>query len=427
MNYIMKWNIEKIFLVIILLCSSLLFFKTPGTADVDSWLQWAHSTNNLGIIKGYEETKTAYPPFSILILWISTKISTFFGLSEFIGIKLSMYFFLLLTLIIIYKATRNYFLTVIAYLFLMINSLGLIYTDIHFTPFLILSLFYLKKRNILLTSIFYCLASLIKPQVIIIMPFVVLQIFNMHSLSELKHFDYKKITLNFILPFILIYSAILLMYGEPFIRAFQTSYGSNATNIISGEAANLGWIITFFLHIFFPGRFGSLGSTNFTIRMIMGENILLYILQYIFIASYIFIFIKYFKQKEKSFKKFLLYTAAAYLTYFIINKGVHENHLHVAVILFLMLYGEDKKYFFDMLMWGILFNINMIVIYGFDGMGFNRYDPRGLQNPFTSYRVITYLDLSLLFSFISVAIYFIFISKYIFSKNGQLSQTEILP
>ncbi len=423
----MKWNLEKIFLVIILLCISLLFFKTPGTADVDNWLQWVHSTDNFGIVKGYEEIKTAYPPFSILILYISTKISTSLGLSEFIGLKLSMYFFLLLTLITIFTITKNYFLCIISYFFLMINSLGLIYTDIHFTPFLILSLFFLKKRNILLTSIFYCLASLIKPQVIIIMPFVALQIFNIHSLSELKRFDYKKISINFVLPFILIYSAILLIYGEPFINAFQIAYGSNATNILSGEALNIGWIITFFLHYFFPDKFGSLEGTNFAIRMIMGKNILLYILQYIFIASYTIIFIKYFKQKEKSFEKFLLYTAAAYLTYYIINKGVHENHLHVAVILLLMLYAEDKNYFIDMLMWGILFNINMILFYGFDGKGYNRYDLQALQNPYTSYRVIKYLDLSLLFSFISAAIYFIFISKYIFRKNDQLPRNAILP
>lgn len=136
-----------------------------------------------------------------------------------------------------------------------------------------------------------------------------------------------------------------------------------------------------------------------------------------FIITYTIIFIMYFKQKEKSFENFLLYTTAAFLSYFILNKGVHENHLHIAVIMLLLLYWENKKYFIDMLMWGILFNINMIVFYGFDGRGFNRYDLTALQNPFTSYRVVDYLDLSLLFSFVCVAVYFIFIYKYILKRN----------
>jgi len=423
MNCIMKRNFEKIFLVIILFCSSLLFFKTPGTADVNHWLSWAHNANTYGIVKGFAADNDVYPPLGSLILNTSTKISTSLGLSEFMGIKLSIYFFLLLTLIILYIVTGNYLLSIISYFLLMINSLGLVYLDIYFTPFLILSLFFLKKKNILLTTVFYCLASMIKMQVIILMPFLVLQIVNVHSLSEFKHLDYKKITLNFILPYALILSAILLVYGMPFLLLFKNAYEED---ILSGEATNIGWIITFFLHYFFPNTFGSLESSDFAIRMIRGDNILFHMLKYAFFISYAIIFFKYFKIKEKSFEKFLLYATAAFLSYFILNKGVHENHLHIAVILLILLYGEDKNYFTDMLMWGMLFNINMIVFYGFDGRGFNRYDLTDLQNPFTSYRVIEILDLSLLFSFISVATYFLFIFKYIIRRNDKLPQNKIL-
>ncbi len=121
-----------------------MFFQTPGTADVSVWLNLVHNTNQYGIIGGYEATADtlAHPPGMGLISFISSKMTTSLGLSEFMGIKVSVYVFLLLTLIIIYVITKNYYLCIVSYLLLMINSLGLVYLDIYFTPFLILGLFF---------------------------------------------------------------------------------------------------------------------------------------------------------------------------------------------------------------------------------------------------------------------------------------------
>lgn len=412
----MNGNNQKTLLVIILLCSSLLFFKTPGTSDVNDWIRLAHYADKYGVVDGYAATANEYahPPGMALFSFISTRISTSLGLSELLGIKLSMYFFLFLSLIILYLITENYYLSIISFFLLMINSLGLMYLDIYFTPFLILSIFFLKKKNILLTTVFYCLASMIKMQVIVLMPFFVLQILDIHSLNEIKYLDYKKISLNFILPYFLIFLAVLIIYGMPFLISFKTAYKED---MLSGLAANIGWIITFVLHLFSPDTYGSLGSTNFNISMIRGNNIFFSILKYIFMISYAIIFWQYFKLKDKSFDKFLLYTTAAFLSYFIFNKGVHENHLHIAVILLIFLYGEDKKHLVDTLTWGILYNLNMISFYSYDGTGFWNH----IASPPYSYRVIKYLDLTLLFSFICVGAYFIFINAYILKRNDQLS------
>jgi len=65
----MKRNFERILFVIILFCSSLLFFKTPGTADVNDKLGMVHNADTYGIVKGYAVDKLDYPPFGSLILF----------------------------------------------------------------------------------------------------------------------------------------------------------------------------------------------------------------------------------------------------------------------------------------------------------------------------------------------------------------------
>ena len=407
----MKMSSEKILLIIILFFSSVLLYNSPGCGDVQHWLNWVRAVNEYGIIKGYAVDLDVYPPLGSLFVNISSWISTSIGLSVFEGIKLSMYFYLFLTLIIIYLVTKNYYLTIISYFLLVINSIGLVYLDIYFTPFLILSLYFLKKKNILLTTIFFSIASMIKMQVIILMPFFVLQIFNINSMGGLKHIDYKKIILNCILPYSLIFLTILYIYGTHFLLAFKGAYNEN---LLSGDAANAGWIVTYFLHYLFPAKFGALEANRHMIRYITGDNVFLHLFKYIFIASYAFLFLKYFKLKEKTFEKFLLYATAAFLSYFMLNKGVHENHLHVAVILLILLYAEDKKYLTDMLIWGIIFNINLVIFFGFRG------------HNVISHRVIGHLDITLLFSILSVVIYAAFIFKYILKRNEQLTQDKML-
>ncbi len=393
-------NSNKIFLVVILFLSSLMFYNAPGSSDVQHWLTWVRAANKFGIIKGYSVDLDVYPPLGSLFVNISSWISTYFGLTTFAGIKWSMYFYLLFTLIVIYSVTKNYFLTIVSYFLLVINSVGLVYLDIYFTPFLILSLHYLKKKNILLTTIFFSVASMIKMQVIILMPFFALQIINISSFSDIKNVDYKKTVLHCILPYTLIFMAFLSIYGTHFLSAFQGAYNEN---ILSANATNAGWIVTFLLHYLFPAKYGALESNRYIIRYITGDSIFLHLFKYIFVVSYAILFLKYFKLKEKSFEKFLLYTTAAFLSYFMLNKGVHENHLHVAVITLILLYAEDKKYLVDMLIWGIIFNINLVIFYD--------------RNGIISQRIIGHLDMTLLFAVLCVVLYVIYIYKYIFIRN----------
>jgi hypothetical protein len=233
------------------------------------------------------------------------------------------------------------------------------------------------------------------------MPFVVLQIINISSLGEIKYLDYKKIMRNLMLPAILLYSAILLIYWQTLITSFFRGYNDN---MLSGLGTNIGWIITCIINWLNPQGIRDIGW-NFIIRDTDRYKIFYMILKYTFIISYLIIIINFFKEKDKSFEKFLLYSIAAFLSYFILNKGVHENHAHIAVVLLLLLYGENKNYFITMLIWGILYNVNLIL---FQGIGGDR-------------RIYYYIDyytgivnLSLLFSFVCTTAYFVFIFKNIF-------------
>ncbi|MEZ5539572.1 MAG: hypothetical protein R3E63_06410 [Pseudomonadales bacterium] len=66
-------------------------------------------------------------------------------------------------------------------------------------------------------------------------------------------------------------------------------------------------------------------------------------------------------------KRLLFYSTAAYVFYFIFNTGVHENHLHMALLLASVLVVFDRQ-FFSLLAWLVaLYNLNIIYFYGITG------------------------------------------------------------
>ena len=47
---------------------------------------------------------------------------------------------------------------------------------------------------------------------------------------------------------------------------------------------------------------------------------------------------------EKTFVNLLFFATACYLVYFVLNVGVHENHLFLGGLLGVLLYGFDSRY-----------------------------------------------------------------------------------
>ena len=93
------------------------------------------------------------------------------------------------------------------------------------------------------------------------------------------------------------------------------------------------------------------------------------------------------------------------------NKGVHQNHLFMGCFFAYLLYLKNKK-FLPLLLVAISFNMNLLLMYGYDGEG-------TFFNFLTNYRIINFsflkypFDLTVLFAFINLLFYcFIFIKYF---------------
>ena len=130
----MRKRIIKIFIAILLVILGIAFLYSPGTEDVKSWEEWANNCDKYGLIEGYSHNKADYPPLTSVILYVSGQISKPFDLNKFQYIKLSIFFFLLISSFVFWLYTRSFLFTAILYISLFMNSVMLAYTDIYFAP-----------------------------------------------------------------------------------------------------------------------------------------------------------------------------------------------------------------------------------------------------------------------------------------------------
>ena len=390
-------HVKRVALIIFLVLITLSFFHSPGTGDVRFWLQWIETVDTHGPLASFESregsslgldaVQEAYPPFISLISFCTAKLSYLFATDYFTGLKISLTLFLFLSSFIFWIWTRDFFITTIFHFSLLLNSVMLVYIDIYFVPTLILSFWALKERNMKVFAIFYSISCLIKWQPIIVAPFILLYILNSKKIADWKEIDLKALSLNVLLPVIIVLIITFSLFKMPFLKSFTSAV---TEPYLSGDALNFGWIMTYFLHVFFPDKFGYLieGEAQY----IMTTSLkLMFIPKLIFFSFYTITFLSFLKQ-EKSFENLIYYSLIGFLSYFIFNTGVHENHLFMATILALILFFLNRDYFITSFFIIIMSNVNLLIFFGTDGrgLGFSR---------------VVGIDITIIFSILNVVFF----------------------
>ena len=402
--------LQRVLIVIFITLCTFVFLYSPGTHDVAIWERWAKNIELNGLFSGFEINNGDYPPLSSVILFCAVSVSKLSHLSVFISIKLSITIFLFLNTYIFWLYTKDFVLSIILHLSLLLNSVALAYIDIYFLPALIISLWSLKRRKYLLFTIFYLIACFIKWQPIIISPFIILYILNINSFEELKTIDLNKIFNLVILPTFIFFIIILYLFGIiPVITSFAKVLNHK---FLSGNALNFNWILTNLAKLLFPENFGCLidGQANY---ININSLPVLIIIKLPFIIFFLYTLYIYSKIK-KNFEILIIFSLLSYLTYFIFNTDVHENHLLIAVVLSVILFWLNDNYLLWMLVIILMSNINMYLFYGADGTGLN----------FS--RVIFNIDITFIFSIINVVLYLILFKICTSSKINNYTQVDRL-
>jgi hypothetical protein len=337
---------------------------SPGTSDVQIWLNWLNNSIERGAIRGFAANHADYPPLASTLLYAANRALQPFGVDPFLSLKYSLLFFLLVTAGVFLTWTRSLQATLILYFALLHNSVALGYLDIYFAPTLVLALWALKQERWVWFSLLFALTCLIKWQPAIVAPFLVLYALGIRSPREWRDARWRSLITRVILPGAALAALIVAIFDvQPFWQALHASF---TQKFLSGDALNLNWISTHFLHVRHPSRYGSLENGLATF-VVTSDPDLTRVPRLLFAATYLMSLIVFFLQ-PKTFTNLLLFSLLGFLCYFTFNVSVHENHLFAAVILAAVLYWQAREWRTVSLIVMVISDVNLFEFYGADGI-----------------------------------------------------------
>lgn len=345
------------------------FLSSPGTGDRAFWQQWLADVETHGIVAGFKVNAEQYPPLTAVIFWMVARFADLFSLDNAIAIKLSLVAFLYATSLAFWIWTKDALSSIALYLFLILNSVLLTYVDIYFGLTFVLSLWALHQGRLALFSALYFLSCLTKWQPIIIAPFILFYILDLKSIAEWRRIDLKRLV-GASVPALSILVLMWLLFGNVFFRAF----GAASTDpYLSGSALNAHWILTYYLQATHPETYGALHHGEAVAIEGMTPASVVLIAKILFGVSYLAALFSFFRQ-DKTFENLIIYSFIGFWAYFIINTGVHENHLFLPAVLSATLFWLNREHFAVSTFTLVTGSVNLVLFYGVTGktMPFSR-------------------------------------------------------
>jgi hypothetical protein len=345
---------------------ALSFLYSPGTGDVAIWRNWIDQMSAFGLVGGFVHSGTDYPPLSLIILETVSRCANAFGITVFLALKCSLFIFLIATAASFYWFSRNLVLTAALEFSLILNSVALGYLDIYFAPFLIAAFFCLERGHFKMGVLMLAISCSIKWQPLLIAPFICIYVMTTAGEGLSGRSKAYKRAIPFLIAAIIVVLPLVMMFGaDVIINSLRRA--TTMHNFISGYALNFGWLHTWALHLWAPEKYGSL--QNGEIDLIQSRDVLLMLPEKIlFYLSYAAILIAFARQK-KTFRQLLVYSMLGYLSYFLFNTGVHENHLFPIACLAWILVFIDSSQLLRAINLSIAANINLFLFAGAFGQG----------------------------------------------------------
>jgi len=367
---------------------ALALFHSPGTSDTREWEAWTQHSLDLGLRRGYAEAHDVYPPFTLIVFHLSARIGALFGLGILPSIKASIWCFLVATGIVYWRWSGRAAWASLLMATLVLNSTALTYSDVYLAPFLLLGLRELQRERWRGGTLLLAIASMFKWQPIVVAPFALA-----HYLRDADGWRWRpaprvRPLLEVVLPAVVVVAAVIGVMGVEVLKTLERARYWNP--YWSGNALNLGWIVTHLLRV--TGWLGAGGLVGGEATLLeMPSRALAAIPSPLFVLAYGMTFIS-FVRAPRSYESFLVHAQLGFLSYFVLATMVHENHLFVAVLLGAALAAERRRLTAEFLLWALALNINLLLFYGVDGqgLGFSR---------------VVGIDSAVVFSFLVVGCY----------------------
>jgi hypothetical protein len=210
----------------------------------------------------------------------------------------------------------------------------------------------------------FAISCAIKWQPLLIAPFIFIYVLAAAGEGVSGRDKAYRRALPFVIAAIAVALPLVMIFGAgAIIGSLQRV--TTRHNFISGYALNFGWLHTWALHVWAPEKYGSL--ENGAINLILTRDALVLLPEKVlFYLSYAAILIAFVRQK-KTFRQLIVYSMLGYLSYFLFNAGVHENHLFPIACLAWILVFIDSSQLVRAINLCIAANINLFVFYGVFG------------------------------------------------------------
>lgn len=366
-----------LFLLATFLVLSLILLSSPGTGDVASFLHWGDEARRSGLVAGFmaitsrfDETTILhhwdayggeYPPLGIALLDAGSTVAAKTGASPLIIFKLSLLAFALASAIAIAAATGRLLDAAVFYAVTVLGTFGLGYTDIMTVPLLVGALVAVRSERPALATGLFVIDALIKWQVLLLAPFLFIQILRIDGVSSMIKALASQVFWRVTLTAAVIVAGATAWFGTATWVAL-----SNATRhpFLSGNALNLPWIATYILRLMHDPSFGAGDEIHYLLLEPPG----LLPFRLVFFVVFASVLVAAIKA-EKSFRNMLFFMVLGVLTYGIWNTAVHENHWFVALVPASLLAAETcsatSRRIFVLVC--VMLNLNLFVFYGVTG------------------------------------------------------------
>jgi hypothetical protein len=393
-------NWEQFAILILLeILFALVVLRSPGTTDASNFfLVWTERALKDGLVGSYGLIPDDYPPFSSVILFSAAKIGAFCSLDIFLSFKLSLVAALLCTTICFWAWTLDAILTGVLAFSLCLNGVALGYIDTYWAPAFILSLWALQAKRLALFSCLFTFSSLIKWQPLIVAPFLVLHALSIPGESSRSPRMLVRRWVELAAPACAVVLSAVMVFGfRPMVASLDHALNQE---LLSGDALNFNWLITWFFEAVHPEWYG--GMTDGVVKAIIIDPSVGWAtaIKLIFVLFYLGALWRLFRSRA-SFPAAIECSLVGYLSYFTFNIGVHENHLFLATILAVMAAAVLPGKAWRAALIVAASNLNLIAFYGFTGSPL----------PFSP---VVGIDVSILFSAVNVALFLFLWSNLVF-------------
>lgn len=364
-------NRTLLVLCLALCLATFLLAALPGTADVNVWKAWVDGLDQAGFVAGYNAGTghIVHPPLGLFLLRVSNQLSPWLGLPDHVwpiagwtGLKVVLWLVLTLGALLVYRITGRIGWAVLFQLAFLLNSVVYGYFDIFGVVFLMVALHAFATGRLGWGTCCMVLAALIKWQFLMLLPFVGLFVLREGMTRRADASGPWRRVGRAILPAAGLIAVVLAVVGRGTVLSLSRGI---ARKVLSGHALNLGWIITWAMHVRWPESYGTLDDGLISVIHTQDTRVLS-LLGALFIASYGVSLWRLWRDPHGT-ETLLRAMLAGYLAYCLFNRGVHENHLVPAVAIAGYLAWYAPRWRGVAVVVAVAANVNMLFFYTLAG------------------------------------------------------------